>query len=160
MFDDTSVELIPRSARAVAGYVNGAYVTVPALRRRFPKARVVTIAVTSDVVADALDIELGDAANADAPHWYRRFKRERPQRRQRPIFYTSASNVAALAATLQAQGIARHQYVVWSAHYNGHRHICSRNACGYPKAEATQWTSSAHGRSLDESKLTLAFWNR
>jgi hypothetical protein len=158
MFDDTSVDLIPRSARAVAGYANGLYKTVPALRRRFPKAQVVTIAVTSDVLADALDVEPGDATNADAPGWFRHFKAHRPHRR--PIFYTSASNVAALVEVLHGAGIERHAYLIWSAHYNGHRHVCAHHVCGYPKAEATQWTDRSNNRSLDESKLTLAFWDR
>jgi hypothetical protein len=162
MFDDTSVELIPKAARAVAGYVNGNYTTWPAVLRLFPHARHISIAVTSSVHAHCLDVEPGDATNADAAAWFRRFKeRERKNHTHaKPIFYTSASNVAALVSALRAAGIARHEYIVWAAHYNGHRHVCSPKACGYPAAEATQWTSSSHSRSLDESKLTPAFWQR
>lgn len=160
MFDDTSVDLIPRSAGAVGGYVNGFYRTFQALRRRFPKARRVSIAVSSDVVADCLDVESGDATNADAPRWYRRF-REQPRRRRRtPKFYTSVSNADALVNELAAAGISRGRYVLWLAHYGAGKHICGHDTCGLTRnrADGTQWTSSSHERSLDESYLRPSFW--
>lgn len=163
MFDDTNVSLIPKGAKAVAGYVNGNYTTWPDVLREFPDAKHVSIAVTSSAQAECLDVEPGDATNADAAGWYRRFKEAAAKNHtphRRPIFYTSASNVAALVSTLGAAGINRNEYIIWSAHYNGSRHTCAPDKCGYPYAEATQWTSTAHNRSLDESKVTVAFWQR
>lgn len=161
MFDDTSVSLIPKWAHAVAGYVNGIYVTIPALRSIFGgHARIVTIAVNASVVADALDVESGDATNADCPGWFRRFKAERPH--EKPIFYTSVSNADALVATLAAAGIARHQYILWTAHYGVGKHVCGPHTCGDTEwdADSTQWTSSSHERSLDESVCRRSFWER
>lgn len=160
MFDDTTVELIPKTAKAVAGYINGLYKTMPALRRLFPKARKVTIAISADVVADCLDVETGDATNAEAPGWYRRFKAARPH--DKPIFYTSASNADALVSTLRRAGIHSGQYILWLAHYGDGKHVCGPHTCGLTRhqADATQWTSSSHSRSLDESRCKPSFWER
>jgi hypothetical protein len=156
MFDDTSVDLIPRTARAVAGYVNGIYRTVPALRLRFKGRRIVTIAVNSLGRAQFLDIERGNATIADAPGWWNRNRAHGARG-----FYISESEAAALVAALEAAGIHRHECVLWTAHYNGRRHICGPNTCGCPvHAGGTQWTDRSNNRSLDESWLTLAFWRR
>jgi hypothetical protein len=154
MYDSVTVGNIPPAARAVAGYVNGNYQTMPELRARFPKARKVSIAVASAFAADCLDVEPGDASNADAPRWYRRFKARRS--RAKPIFYTSASNVDALLEELDRSGIPRHAYLIWSAHYTDSRHVCSPRTCGYPAADATQWTT--HGETVDESAVRPHFW--
>ncbi len=157
MFDDTSVELIPRSARAVAGYVNGLYKTVPALRLRFKGRRIVTVAVTSEARAQFLDIERGNATIADAPGWWERFKDSGRLRG----FYIAESEAEALVSYLGSHGIHRHEYVLWTAHYAGYRHVCGPKTCGCRvEADGTQWTDRSNGRSLDESKLTPAFWRQ
>lgn len=154
MFDDTSVELIPRWARAVAGYVNGLYKTVPALRLRFKGRRIVTIAVSSDAPAQFLDIEAGNATIADAPAWWNRNKDHGARG-----FYIAKSEAAELVAHLKAHGIHRHEYVLWTAHYAGFRHVCGPKTCGCAvEADGTQWTDRSNRRSLDESSLKPAFW--
>lgn len=153
MFDDTSIDLIPRVARAVAGYVNGLYVTVPGLRLRFKGRRIVTIAVSSDAAAHFLDIEAGNATIADAPGWWGRNKAHARG------FYIAESEAAEFVAYLQAHGIHRHEYVLWTAHYDGTRHICGPKTCGCAvEADGTQWTDRANGKSLDESWLHRSFW--
>jgi len=154
MWDSVTIGNIPSDASAVAGYVNGIFHTFPALKQAFPNARKISIAVTSSVDAHVLDIEAGNASNADAPSWYRRHDHKRYGK---AIFYTSAGNVAALVSTLSAAGIKRKQYIIWSAHYTDSRHVCSPKVCGFPRAEATQFTT--HGERVDESKLTWRFWN-
>lgn len=161
MYDAVTVGNIPPRARAVAGYVDGLYQTWPSVLHDFPHARHISIAISADAMADCLDVEPGDATNAEAPGWYRRFKAAAAKNKQphrKPVFYTSASNVAALIAELARHGIDRHEYLIWAAHYTDHRHVCSPRACGYPAAEATQWTT--HGETVDESKLTARFWQR
>lgn len=165
MFDDTSVELIPRAAKAVAGYVNGIYTTWPAILRLFPHAHHVSIAVNSSAIADCLDVEPGDATNADAPGWYHRFKehaKKNHQLHRKPIFYTSASNADALVAALAEHRIKRGHYKLWTAHYGDGKHVCGPHTCGLTRheADATQWTSSSHSRSLDESRCKPSFWER
>jgi hypothetical protein len=52
---------------------------------------------------------------------------------------------------MTAARIARDEYMVWSAHFTGEAHICSPEGCGYPQADATQWTDKYDGVRLDAS---------
>lgn len=159
MFDDVSLNLVPRSARAIGYYADGGYANGNTAKGLFPKARKVSIAVFSNDFGDVLDIEPGDATISEAPGWYRLYKDKRPH--GIPIFYTSVSNVDALVSTLAGAGISRGHYRIWSAHYSG-KHICAPDTCGLTQqhVDGTQWTSSSHERSLDESYLRVSFWER
>src|SRR5215470_7956718 len=98
MYDSITVANLPLGANAYAGYVNGFWVTYPALRARFPRAHLLSIAVNVSADADCLDVEPGDASNGQAPAWVRRQQRNGEPR---PCLYTSAGNMAALLATLR-----------------------------------------------------------
>lgn len=150
MFDDVDVNLLPANYSVYACYGDGRYANAAAVRSRFPGARVVVIDVRGSYRnGDCLDVEPGDATNADAVAWFR--AREGHTSTPKPMLYTSASNVDALHGTMNRAGISRDRYFIWSAHYTGQAHICG--SCGYPKADATQWTDKALGRSLDESLI-------
>lgn len=157
MFDDVTVDLLPAGYDAYAGYVDGIYANISQIRTRFPNAHILTIAVRSADIADALDIETGDATNADAPGW---FKRALAAGVTKPALYTSASNVDALVEEMAAAGIARGVYRLWSAHYTNVAHLCGPATCGACKnsADATQFTSHAEGKSLDESVCATGFF--
>lgn len=156
MFDSVTVSEIPRSANAVAGYVGGKWPTYFQLKRDFPHAHVLSIAVNAGENAECLDVEPGDAVAAQAPEWYRR---QRARGVVRPVLYTSLSNVPALMGAMQGAGVARHEYRVWSAHYTGRAHICG-SECGLSvAADGTQWTDTALNRNLDESLLNGAFFS-
>lgn len=165
MYDSVTVSAIPKDAKAVAGYVNGAWPTWPDILAGWPHAERVSIAVTSSVLADCLDIEPGNADNGDAVGWYRRFKDAAAKNHtpgKKPIFYTSASNTDALVSTLTAAGIKRGAYILWTAHYGAGKHLCGPDTCRLTshKADASQWTDSSHGRNLDESVCRRSFWER
>ena len=167
MFDDVSVSLIPRNAEAVAGYVNGKWATYPEVVRQFPHAHHLSIAVSASADADCLDVEPGDATNAQAPAWV---KRQRSRRKagaksvtRLPVLYTAASNGEALIAACTKAGLAYGvDYLWWSAHYNQAlgEHICNPKC--YPglrhTAHATQFTDHANNVSLDESVVTPGFF--
>lgn len=155
LYDDVTVSLIPSNAGAVAGYVNGIYANLTALRSKFPNAHILDIAVTASADATCLDIETGDATNAQAPAW---FKRQKARGVARPVLYTSAGNSQALINTMANNGVARSAYLLWSAHYTNSAHICAKTGCGYPNADGTQFTSRALGKSLDESLVSDAFF--
>jgi hypothetical protein len=155
MFDSVTTSEIPRSANAVAGYVGGKWPTYATLKREFPHAHVLSIAVNAGENAECLDVEPGDAVAAQAPAWYRR---QRARGVERPVLYTSLSNVPALEEAMRSSGVARHEYRLWSAHYTFHPHICGQ-ACGLQvAADGTQWTDRALNRNLDESLLNGAFF--
>lgn len=70
MYDGVTPANIPATATMVAGYVDGRYANIPAMKKRFPHATIVPIAVfasTNDGVV--LDVEAGDATPAEAPGW-------------------------------------------------------------------------------------------
>jgi hypothetical protein len=157
MYDDIAVGLEPPGAFAYAGYVDGLFANMAELEQQFPGAHFLDIAVFPWDNATALDVEAGDATNADVYGW---FNRQLARKVYRPVIYTEASNAAAMQATMAANGFKRSQYRLWTAHYTGTPHFCSPTTCGYglDQADATQFTSNALGRSLDESIVADNFF--
>lgn len=155
MFDSVTTAAIPADAKAAAGYVDGRYKNFAQVVARTPHARHVSIAVFASDDADALDIETGDAVPAQAPDWV---KRQHARGKARPIVYSSQSEMPQVLSALDRAGIKRSQVRVWSAHY-GFKHICSPEACRAAfTADATQFTTNALGRNLDESVCRPSFW--
>jgi hypothetical protein len=161
MADSITVANLPlKGYDAYAGYTSGRWPTFPALRELLAELGVhlLSIAVSASADADCLDVEPGDATNAQAPGWV---MRQQKRGVDRPCLYTSAANLAALIATLKAHGIARSQVRLWSAHYTSKAHICGPGTCGYPQADGTQWTDKAKGNGgsqIDESLLAAGFF--
>jgi hypothetical protein len=157
LYDAINLEAIPPAAPAVAGYVDGRWPTYHLLRDRWPRAHLLSIAVRASSDAAALDVEQGDAEPADAANWVlRQLKRGL----DRPVLYASVSAMQPLIDTVLAHGVKRGQFRLWTAHYTGRAHLCSR-ACGFgfhDQAGATQWTDRAEGRSLDQSLVFDASW--
>lgn len=157
MFDSVSVSQIPLDAKAVAGYVGGEWITFPVLKKKFPHAWKLSIAVNAFENAECLDVEKGDASPSQAPLWV---KKQRSRGVKRPVIYVQISNVNAVLNELAKSGIKRKQVRLWTAHYTYHPHICNKK-CGFGftgKADATQFTNRALGRDLDESSLVSNFF--
>jgi peptidoglycan hydrolase-like protein with peptidoglycan-binding domain len=150
MGDSIDVAAIPAGLDAYAGYVNGHWATYPAVVAAHPAARHLSISVFADGHADCLDVETGDATDAQAAAWLAAWT---PGNTTKPVLYTSASNVASLLA---AVGRPRDSLLVWSAHYRGDQHLCHPDTCGYPAADATQWVD--HDGQWDESVVTDTFF--
>lgn len=156
MFDTITPSAVPANPQAVAGYVGGRWPDYNFLVATFPNALHLSIAVNASEEADCLDDEPGDATNAQLVGWYNLM---RSKGATRIYFYTSASNVQALINTLAVAGISRADYFIWSAHYTFVAHICAPNTCGYPQADATQWTDKSEGRNLDQSLCSPDFFH-
>jgi hypothetical protein len=157
MFDDVSLELIPGKAPAVAGYVNGNYETWPEVVDQFPDAHKLSIAVNAGGHARCLDIETGDAVPAQAPDWVRGMLERHPD--LYPVLYGSISLMPEILTVMLDSGFKRNEFLLWSAHYTFHPHICGPKSCGYAtECDATQWTDLSMGRSLDESRLKPHFF--
>ena len=160
MYDSTNVGTLPPGADAYAGYVQGAFLTFPALQRLFAAdgAHLLSIAVFASGDADCLDIESEDATVAQAPGWV---KRQLARGAHRPCLYSSVSNMDALVTTIGGAGISRAEVRLWSAHYGQGKHICGPGTCGLTghACDGTQWTDAALGRSLDESVLLSDFFS-
>lgn len=69
MYDSISPDSIPADAVMVAGYADGMFANIPAMKARFPRAIVVDIAVKWTTRARVLDVETGDATPAQAVQW-------------------------------------------------------------------------------------------
>ena len=167
MYDDINIDLIPRTARYVAGYVDGRWQTYLKLKLRCPLAKVMSIAVFPSDDADCLDVEPGDATNAQAPAWV---KRQRARRNagaksvtRLPVLYTSAANGEALIASCSKAGLVYgSDYLWWSAHYDPRLglHVCNPTCYRglQHTAHATQFTDHANNVSLDESVVSPGFF--
>jgi hypothetical protein len=158
MYDTIEPGLIPKTAKAVAGYVGGSWPTYHLLAGMFPAAHHLSIAVQADEDAEALDIERLDATPAEVPGWARR---QHARGIKRPVLYASASLMPTVIAACRAARITRGSVRLWSAHYTKQAHICGPAACAYPDVPAcdgTQFTDTALGRNLDESLLRGDFF--
>jgi hypothetical protein len=153
MFDSVTLSEVPRNAPAVAGYTTGLYPTYPDVVKDFPKAHHLSIAISAVVKARCLDIETGDATPYQAPAWLERELGDKPA--AKPVGYASVSAWPEIKRLIDRVGIARHQYLIWTAHYTNHPHVCGPHTCGELPfdADMTQWTSAALGKNLDESRL-------
>lgn len=149
--DVTTGEFTPGLA-AYAGYSAGSFSNMTAVRKYAASQNARSFAfsgIASQLSgADAIDMEPGLASTSAAAGAYRQGIR---------YFYASASSVAAVNANLAGAGISRSSYKIISAHYSG-EHICGPSTCGYPQADATQWTDTYLGRSLDCTVFNATFW--
>lgn len=113
MYDGVTPSRIPADATMVAGYVDGRYANLPALRQRFPHATVVEIAVFAHTNGGTvLDVEAGDATPGEAPGWVV----SRRHAGVDPTVYCSASVWPAVQAAFRNAGIAEPHY--WIARYD------------------------------------------
>ncbi len=125
-FDAVNIEHIPSDATIVAGYVNGYWPTYNSLVARFPHAHHISIAVTSGVVADVLDVERGDATPHDVPTWVNRMR----ALGRKPVVYCSVASWPSVQAECAKSGVAEPFW--WAADWTNRAHL-------YPGSVATQW---------------------
>lgn len=157
MFDSVTVDAIPASAAAVAGYVGGPFRNYPSVVARFPQAMHLPVAVDAEEDAECLDVEAGDATPAEVPAWVRR---QQALGVHRPVVYASVSVMPAILDLLDEAGISRSAVRLWTAHYTQAAHICGPG-CGYGlrvDADATQWTDRALNGNLNESLCSDEFF--
>lgn len=161
MYDTIYNNQFPANAEAYAAYVDGGLGDQPNyayIVKTFPKAQHVSIALSSSVNADALDVEEGAASAGEFPAWC---TKQRQRGIQRPIVYASVSAMQdSILPVLSQAKIARSTVRLWTAHYGLGEHICGPASCKAlsTAADGTQWTSSALGLVLDQSELQANFF--
>jgi hypothetical protein len=114
MFDAVTPSALPRSAVMVAGYVDGIYANLAAIRSEFPNAIEVSIAVAWSDRAQVLDVESGDATPEQAVTWCTQTMKDVPN--SLLTVYCDAANWPAVRAAFQAAGVSEPQY--WIAAYD------------------------------------------
>lgn len=149
MFDTVTVSTVPARPFALAGYTSGFWPTYLPLRRAYPTAHTVSIAVTARNHADCLDVEPGDASPSQAGPWVRA---DIAAGFPKPCLYSDLEEMPAVKASLAAWlGSGwRGRVLLWLAWYRYRPGLVA----GY---DAVQWTDHAYGRNLDESTVTLSF---
>lgn len=113
MYDSVTADSIPVSATMVAGYVDGRYANIPAMRTRFPHARIVEIAVfhTTDD-GQVLDVETGDATPAQSVSWVQMRRRAGAD----PSVYCNTSVLPSVITEFKNAGVSQPHY--WIAHWD------------------------------------------
>lgn len=158
-FDDVTVSLIGPGAKAVLGYTDGRYVNRSLMLATFPKALHTFLTVTGlDFTADGVDSEAGDAPISQVVA----FMLEKRKQGKRGVAYTFLAQFEEMYQAILAAGIPRDEMILLCAHVTGVPHICGPE-CGYglsTRVDATQYTFTAEGRSLDESLCTPAYFKR
>lgn len=156
MYDSITIDQIPKTATYAAGYVNGLWPTYASLKKMLPHATLLSVAVNATADADCLDVESGDATIADVYGWLER----QHTSSTRPVIYIQASNVDRLMLTMNANGLKRGTYRLWSAHYGLGSHLCGPETCKEcsTAVDGTQWTDTSGGKNLDESLLLPTFF--
>lgn len=155
-YDSVDLSTIPADAQAVAGYVGGMWPNYGQVVRQWPHAHHLSIAINSAEQAECLDVEKGDATPEQAPAW---FHEQIKRGVERPCLYASLSVCKeSLVPIMEAAGIHRAAYRLWSAHYTMSPHICGPSEGLSEPADATQWTDRALGRNLDESLCSDGFY--
>ena len=149
MFDAITVAPIPPNPFSVAGYTAGAWPDYLALRRAFPQAHAVSIAIQAGYRADCLDVEPGDASPGQAGAWAVADMRAGFAH---PCLYSDLSEMPAVQASLRSSlGSGwRARVFLWLAWY--------RNVPGLVAGyDAVQYTDTCLGRNLDCSTVSLNF---
>jgi hypothetical protein len=169
MADSVTVGNLPSGYDAYAGYVDGLYVTFPALQAKFPGVPLLSIAVFSTDQAECLDVENGDADAAEVPGWV---QAQQARGITSPVIYSSVLaqtsstgnyGMPEVLAALSAAGIPRSAVRLWSAHYGAGEHICGPDTCNLISIpmDGTQWTDTAagvNGTQIDASLLSAGFF--
>ena len=114
MYDSVTVSAIPKTATLAAGYVDGRYANVTALRKRLPNARIVTITVLGAAGADVCDCESGDLTPPHAAAWA---EREHAAGRK-PTIYCLASQLGVVKREVAKVGLTG-KVSYWVANYDG-----------------------------------------
>ena len=150
MEDDVDIAFFTPGCQAYAGYWDGTYANMTAVRgyAAIQHARSFSYTPSGARGADAYDIEPGDGVPSQAPHFYGIGGR---------YFYSMASETQLVINALAGAGVGRNSYKLISAHYIG-EHMCGRTTCGYPDADATQFTDNYAGRSLDCTLFSPTFF--
>jgi hypothetical protein len=178
MYDADSEVNIPLDAQVAAGYVDGSK-SYGRICAKVPRATHMSITLSADLPADCLDVE-GDAAkHYQVVGWV---KKQHELGKARPVIYASPSNMTLAKADLDAAGIARSSYRLWSADYpystdkmldlaTNHpaemealnkrwAHICGPTTCNHLTfaVDGTQFTCRARCLNLDQSLLLDSFF--
>jgi hypothetical protein len=161
--DSTTAGDIQQNVDFPGGYLDGNFVTVPAVHKRFPGKRVITYTVNGSTSgADLIDCEAGDATPASAAQYVH----DERGKKHWPGIYTPLTELGDVCHALKAVGLSV-DVPIQTAHYTGHPHICNQ-ACFdqlhlvlpfKPLIVATQYATQGIGTTKHEDlSLVADYW--
>lgn len=147
-YDAVTLANVPSSTQVAGCYVDGRFANCTEARSRFPHAKLVTIAVSASYRGPAkiLDTEPGDAIPSQDAGFIE--TQIRVYHTFRPGVYADAAEMPLVQEELRAAGLARSQYTLWLADWDGNPAIPS----GY---DAKQWFSN---QSIDRDSFLSTFF--
>lgn len=114
-YDSVTLSAIPANAQMVAGYEDGRYANMPAIRQRWPHAVHVSITVTGKtLLSPVCDCESGDLTPASAAAWAKR----KIAAKQHPTIYCSLSLWPAVKRAVAEAGLHPDAVSYWIADYD------------------------------------------
>lgn len=119
MYDAVTPGNIPAGAQLVAGYADGRYANLPAMRARFPHALVVPIATGKSTRATVADVEKGDLTPEDALYWVTVTMSDVSNHLL--TLYANTSTWPSVKSAFTAARVTLPQW--WAAHYTGVAHL-------------------------------------
>ncbi len=126
-----------------AGYYNGPFANLTAIRQRFPTHPVMSYAtrLTGSHGADAIDCEPGTlgsdfTTNAAGAVVFVKAWSGGASIFSKPLVYCMASWLTSMENYLASHGVPRSQYWLNSSHATGSPHYCGPHACGWGISEA------------------------
>lgn len=144
MYDSITPGNIPGSATMVAGYADGLYANIPAMKARFPHATVVSIAVKWTTRAQVLDVEAGDATPTQAVQWCTQTMADTSNHLL--TVYCNTSEWPHVRAAFQNAGVTEPNY--WVAQYDNDPTVPAG-------AVAKQFQGDTHGYDVSS---VVAYW--
>lgn len=161
--DSTTAADVPNYVDLLGGYLDGNYVTVPALRKRKPPKRIVTYTVNGSTPgADMIDCEKGDAIPTSAA----RYVSNERKAGNWPGIYFPLSDIAAVCGALHSLGLGP-DVPLQTAHYTGKAHVCGKKCLApygplpfVPLIVATQYATPGIGVTghFDLSAVDDDYW--
>lgn len=116
-YDSTTATDLPRRARLVLAYIDGAYKNRRQVRAWCRRARIATVTVLGDIAADIADCETGDLNPHSAAAWA---KKKIAHKAGHPTIYYPLSWHNAVVAAIRAEGLRPGRDVsLFPARYNG-----------------------------------------
>lgn len=144
LYDSTNGADIPSTAEAVAGYIDGAYITwTPDEWARFANVPRLRIAIFATDDADVLDVETYDATPDKVGGWTLRQKRF-------VWIYCNRSNRSAVEFNLNKTGLKPSDVGLWIATLDGTK-IVDASPYGYDVCAVQYANSIISGGHFDES---------
>lgn len=141
--DSTNAAGLQPGMYGYAGYYNGPFANLTAIRQRFPGKPVMGYAtrIVNSHGADAIDCEPGTlgpdfTSNAAGAVTFVKEWTGGASIFSRPLVYCMASWLRSMEDYLASHGIPRTHYWMNSSHATGSPHYCGPSTCGYGRSQA------------------------